>query len=424
MAEDANATQELKAAIRANDAAQVAAVLESHPELKAHLNHPLPDFNFDSTALLGAVSQRNREMIDVLLRAGADIDARSGWWAGGFGVLDYETGLEPFLIERGALVDAHAAARLGMLDRLKALVSANPDLVHARGGDGQTPLHFASSVEIAEYLLAQGAEIDARDIDHESTPAQYMARERQDVARYLVSRGCQTDLLMAAALGDLALVRRHLDANPAEIAMDVSEQWFPKRNPQSGGTIYNWVFRGNKTAHEIARDFGREDVLRFLLERSPEKLKLIAACEIGDEAAMRELLATQPGFAATLSLPERRRLISAAEGNKTNTVRLMLAAGWPVETQGPGGGTALHWAGFHGNLAMAREILRFHPPLELEDFTFHATPMGWATWGSLHGWHAKTGDYVGTVQALLDAGAKIPQGEWKASDAVLAVLRR
>jgi hypothetical protein len=100
--------------------------------------------------------------------------------------------------------------------------AADPDVVHARGGDGQTPLHFASTVEVAEFLLANGAEIDARDVDHESTPAQYMLRveqkrhyprDRQDVARYLVARGCRTDILMAAALGDADLVRRHLDAD-------------------------------------------------------------------------------------------------------------------------------------------------------------------------------------------------------------------
>ena len=423
MAQDESATEELKTAIRTNDASQVAAVLEKHPELKTKLNQPLPDFHFDSTALLGAVSQRNREMIDVLLKAGADINERSGWWAGGFGVLDYVTGLEPFLIGRGARVDAHAAARLGMLDRLKELISADPARVHARGGDGQTPLHFAASVEIAEYLLANGADIDARDIDHESTPAQYMARERQDVARYLVSRGCQTDLLMAVALGDFDLARHHLDADPASIKMCVSGEWFPKRNPRSGGTIYIWVLGGNKSAHEIARDFQRDEILRLLTERSPDRLKLIVACELGNEAAMRELLGKLPSFASALSGAEQRRLVSAAESNKAETARLMLEAGWPVETQGPGGATALHWAGFHGNLAMARELLRFHPPLELEDFNFHATPMGWATWGSLHGWHAKTGDYAGTVRALLEAGAKIPEGEIQASEAVLAVLR-
>src|SRR2546427_1390250 len=220
------------AAIKANDADGVRQVLEGHPGLKSRLNEPAPDHPFGTTALLVAVQRKNKEMVDVLLRAGADINARSHWWAGSFGVLDNDSGLAPFLIERGAIVDVHAAARLGMMDRLKELISANPELVHARGGDGQTPLHFASTIEVADYLLDHGADIDARDIDHESTPAQWMLRDRQQTARHLVSRGCRTDILMAAALGDLELVRKHLDADPTCIRISVSEKCFPKGDPR------------------------------------------------------------------------------------------------------------------------------------------------------------------------------------------------
>ena len=48
----------------------------------------------------------------------------------------------------------------------------DPALVHARGGDGKTPLHYATSVAMARYLVERGAVVDARDVDHESTPAQ------------------------------------------------------------------------------------------------------------------------------------------------------------------------------------------------------------------------------------------------------------
>src|SRR4029079_15412084 len=125
--------------------------------------------------------------------------------------------------------------------RLRELVSANPELVHARGGDGQTPLHFANTVEIADYLLKHGADIDVRDVDHESTPAQYMVRDRKEIARFLVQRGCQTDLLMATALDDEQLVRKHLDENPECIHMRVSEEYFPIIGEKSGGTIYQWT---------------------------------------------------------------------------------------------------------------------------------------------------------------------------------------
>src|SRR6185503_4996913 len=98
---------------------------------------------------------------------------------------------------------------------LRTLVAANPPAAKMRGGDGQTPLHVAATVEVARFLLDHGAELDARDVDHESTAAQYLVREHPDVTRFLIGRGAKTDLLMAVALGDLALVTRHLDADPA-----------------------------------------------------------------------------------------------------------------------------------------------------------------------------------------------------------------
>jgi hypothetical protein len=219
----------LKAAVCESDAARVREVLERYPELRARIDDPLPDYGFGEHALFAAVQRSDRATIDVLVRAGANIRKRTEWWAGGFGVLDdCDPNLVEFLIERGAELDAHAASRLGLIAKLRELVTADPGVVYARGGDGQTPLHFASTVEVAEFLLTNGAEIDARDVDHESTPAQYMLRvgqkrhyprDRQDVARYLVSQGCRTDILMATALGDADLVRRHLDADPGCIRM-------------------------------------------------------------------------------------------------------------------------------------------------------------------------------------------------------------
>ena len=58
---------------------------------------------------------------------------------------------------------------------------------------------------------------------------------------------------------------------------------------------------------------------------------------------------------------------------------------------------------------MVRVILQHNPPLEVaNDATFGAPPIGWAVHGSEHGWHCKTGDYAGTIRALLAAGAKRP----------------
>jgi hypothetical protein len=424
----------LKAAVCDMDAARVQELLTRYPQLREKIDDPLPNYGFGTHALFAAVQRGDRATIDALLGAGADINKRTEWWAGGFGLFDdCHPDLLDFLLERGATLDAHSAARLGLLPKLRELVASDLAVVHAKGGDGQTPLHFASTVEIAEFLLQNGADIDARDVDHESTPAQYMLRtmqkrhyprDRQDVARHLVARGCRTDLLMAAALGDADLVRRHLDADPKCIRRSVSEEWFPKQNARAGGTIYIWTLGAHRTAHSVARDFGHEEVFQLLLDRTPEDLKLALACELGDEKAFHEFLATHPDAAKTISETDARKLPDAAQTNNAKAVHLMLEAGWPVNTPGDAGATALHWAGFHGNAEMTRDILRFHPDLEQKSREYEGTALSWAVYGSGNGWHRDTGDFVATIRALLEAGATIPPhaADLEPSDAVLELL--
>jgi ankyrin repeat protein len=424
----------LKAAVCDSDADRVREVLQRYPELNAHIDDLMPHYGFGIHALFAAVQRSDQATIEELLRHGADIRKRTDWWAGGFGVLDdCDPSLADFLIARGAVLDAHSASRLGRVTELREFIAADSAVVHARGGDGQTPLHFASTVEIAELLLDSGADIDARDVDHESTPAQYMLRveqkrhyprDRQEVARYLISRGCRTDILMASALGDVELVRKHLDENPACIRMSVSEDWFPKLNPRSGGAIYIWILGPNRTAHTVARDFGHEDVYQLLLERTPEDLKLALACELGDEQAFRRFLAKKPELVRTLSDEEQLKLPNAAQNNNTQAVRLMLEAGWPVDTPGSMGATALHWAAFNGNAEMTRDLLRFRPSLELKSREYSGTALAWAVYASGNGWRRDEGDFARTVKLLLDAGASIPPHaeDLEPSDAVLEML--
>jgi ankyrin repeat protein len=426
----------LSAAVSASDADRTARILESHPELKAQINEPMANYGGSGMqALLAAVQRSDRKTIDVLLGAGADVNARSRWWAGGIGVLDEcASDMAAFLMERGAVLDVHAAARLGMFEKLRELVAADPGAASARGANGQTPLHSASTVEIAQYLIEHGADIDCRDIQHESTPAQHMLRviqarhyprDRQDIARNLVARGCRTDILMATALGDMQLVRRHLDTDPDCIRTRVSERYFPKQDPRSGGSIYIPIFGPKRTPHLIARDFGHEEIFQLLMARSPEDVKLAQACELGDEDIFRALLDSRPNLIETLSDEDRRQLPDAAQNNNTAAVRLMLRAGWPVDARGEYQMTPLQWAAWHGNAEMVSEILRYHPKLELS-CEHQISALGCALHGSENSWHRQTGDYAATVEALLVAGAKAPRltGDLEASEAVCDVLRR
>jgi ankyrin repeat protein len=419
-------TDALHAAVQAGDSSQVRSLLAANPSLARRLDEPLRD-NFDMPPLLVAVDRNDRATTEVLLEAGANINARSRWWAGSFGVLDFaKPELVPYLLERGATIDVHSASRLGMRDKLVTLLESNPALVHARGGDGQTPLHFASNAEIATLLLERGAEIDARCVDHESTPAQYMVGDRLEVARLLVSRGCWTDLLMGAALGDLGLVRKHLDANPASIRTRVSDKFFPKRNPHSGGTIYRWKLGADKTAHAVARERGHADVLDELTARSAPDLLLVVAGAAGDEPAMRRLLASHPNLFTPLSKEDLATLANAARDDENDHVRAMVAAGWPIDARGQHNATPLHWAAWNGNAQMTADLIAGGAPIEVKGDEFDGTPLTWAIYGSVHGWRRATGDYAGTVERLLAAGAKAPPltPKLEASDPVRAVLAK
>jgi hypothetical protein len=78
----------LTLAIKANDTSLVHEVLARHSSLKSRINEPLPSYGFDALAIIATAHKENREIIDAPLNAGANINERTRWWAGGFGVLN------------------------------------------------------------------------------------------------------------------------------------------------------------------------------------------------------------------------------------------------------------------------------------------------------------------------------------------------
>ena len=162
------------------------------------------------------------------------------------------------------------------------------------------------------------------------------------------------------------------------------------------------------------------------MARSPAALQLTVAGAAGDESAVRALVASDPRLLSSLSDGERAVLADAARDNDLRAVQVMLAAGWPVDVRGQHRATPLHWAAWNGNAAMIHALLGCRAPVEIKGDEYDATPLGWAIYGSIQGWRRETGDYAGSVEALLAAGAQAPKltPELDASDAVRTVLAR
>jgi hypothetical protein len=198
------------------------------------------------------------------LESGAleDLRAVSEWWASGLYARSVDPEIARTLVAKGATVSVHAAAGLGMTDHLERMLAADPSLIDAKGCDACTPLHFARDVATASLLLDHGARKDARDEDHESTPAQWLMGDTPGVARFLLDRGAAPDIFMAAALGDQDLAARLIDANPRCVAQRIGRppEFPPIGHNGRGGSIYQWTLAFNSYPHQIALRTGNSDL--------------------------------------------------------------------------------------------------------------------------------------------------------------------
>ena len=88
--------------------------------------------------------------------------AASEAWADGFYCERIPPEIAALLVQRGAPLSPHAAAAFGFTDKLSAMLQADPSLVHAKGGDGCMPLHFARDIATAQLLLDQVPQLEHR----------------------------------------------------------------------------------------------------------------------------------------------------------------------------------------------------------------------------------------------------------------------
>lgn len=135
-------------------------------------------------------------MVKLLLAKGADADCLSIYTYRPIhmAAVKEHKAVVDLLISRGAKVDIFVAAALGLADKVKDLLAADPALVKVQNGDNGTAMHWAARTgkqDIVELLLAAGSDINAQDRSG-ATPLQYAVSYKQDqMAEFLRKKGAR-----------------------------------------------------------------------------------------------------------------------------------------------------------------------------------------------------------------------------------------
>jgi ankyrin repeat protein len=348
-----------------------------------------------------------------LLDAHPELAAAAGeWWAPGFGARKVRPEIARLLVDRGAPLTIHAAAGLGLLDRVEQMVGADPTLVHAKGGDGCTPLHFARDTSIARFLLDRGALVNAHDEDHDSTPIQWLIGDAPDVVRFLLDRGAVPDIFCAAALGDLPLARKLVAGNPGCTASRIGRppDFPPLGHKNRGGTIYQWTLAFNSYPHQIALLKGHREMFEFLYEHSDTRTRFLVDCVLARRSEAEAIAAANPDLIAALPAGDLEIVAKYCWETNTNyeAVKLMLDLGFPVaHPERSHGYSPLHNAAWAGSGDLVDLLISRGAPVDLVDPTYHATPLGFALYDCLVEKRHPEGEFPRVVTSLLKAGSPL-----------------
>jgi ankyrin repeat protein len=113
----------------------------------------------------------------------------------------------------------HSAAEKGDLTKVKELLKQDPALVSARDKMGKTPLHLAAEndhKDVAEFLLANGADINAKDSNGGFTPLDLAlsGARYKEMVEFLLAKGADANATSNQGLTPLmeAAMRGQRDA--------------------------------------------------------------------------------------------------------------------------------------------------------------------------------------------------------------------
>ena len=167
----------------------------------------------------------------------------------------FDTALVDAVLSGDPALDVFDAAAVADVDRLRQLLDADPSLATAFSGDGFTALHFPAffgGVEPARLLLERGADVDARGRGWMTgTPLNSAASGRHaDVARLLLDAGADPNARQASGWTPLHSAAHNGDLELVELLLARGAD--PAAANDDGATVLSMAEEGGD-ADVVAR---------------------------------------------------------------------------------------------------------------------------------------------------------------------------
>jgi cytohesin len=299
------------------------------------------------TPLHIAAMSKDIEIAELLISKGADVNAKDNTGETPLQKARYKNAVE-LLVENGAKADIFVASSFGLIDKVNSLLEATPALLNAKGEYEWTPLHWAvhgKQKQVIELLIVKGADINATDVGGDTPLQQAVLSSEEEIAWLIIAKATNVklDIFSASWLGLTNDVESLLQTTP--------------------GLVHAKNFFG--TALHRAAEGGHKDVVELLTNKganindngSAYKLTpLHKAAEGGHRDVVLFLISKGANVNARDDSGETP--LHSASGRHKSIVELLISEGANVNSTGRSGITPLHRAAMGGNKEIV-ELLIF-----------------------------------------------------------------